>query len=102
MLSHFSKAGGSFEIKKHSLCLFLSVAIVFWEVWDSVFFTYVNDSGEDLGYQAFGCQIDPFTTISATRSFNSFKKKGLEQTFSLDSACLSWLVGGDLEWMEAA
>lgn len=41
--------GGGGAIKKQKLCLFLSVAIIFGEVWGSAFLASVSGAGEDLG-----------------------------------------------------
>lgn len=41
--------GGGVCNKKQKLCLFLSVAIIFGEVWGSAFLASVSGAGEDLG-----------------------------------------------------
>ena len=46
------KGGGKLWNKKkksRGFCLFLSVAIIFWEVWGSAFLASVSGAGEDLG-----------------------------------------------------
>lgn len=100
--------------KAEGFCLF-SVAVIFGEVCRSAFLGSIGGTGEDLGLydQASGCQT--VQALFYTHFFCSFlllflpvlKKKSLghlcvfSPSVSLDAACLNWLIGQDLGWMEA-